>query len=237
VAGQAGTLLVDQVTLATFAPERVLLPPCPSMRGAEPSSTLAGRTLLADGFEDGRIGEWSSVLERGGATARVVRTAAHRGACGLRVASGRARASDLALLRRLPAGSRTFGADGWFRVGAGDGADSVVPLLRLAVGRQPVGEVDWAGPQGRLSLASPGRGGRRTERALGLTMAAGQWHHVRLTGSISGGSARIHLTMDGQQATTVAVPAPHGVTALALTAGRDQGRSTLDVDDLVLTAG
>jgi hypothetical protein len=192
--------------------------------------------VLADGFESGSFGAWSSVTVEGDATAAVTWPGARTGNCAGRLVITTDYTSRANITRTLPAGTTEVWADGWFRVDGEGLSNSNVGFFRFFDGESRILDIYRQNITGELWIRFP-KGQGWDYRKMGPVLDLGRWYEVKIYARIAGTSSQVGVWLDGSQLydATVNVPASR-LTSVLL--GSEHQRQAMDLrfDDIVLHA-
>jgi hypothetical protein len=233
--GQAFALIADNV-LVTGDADPGAGHPCEPGTPA-PTTADPGEVLLADNFEGGDLARWTAVERSGDATVTIRSGVARGGGCAVGLRASAAPSSRANLRLALPAGTREVWASGWFAVQA-EGANprSNVPLLRLFAGDVRAFDIHRQNGSGAVAVRYPDGAGGYTYRPLGLALAQGRWHALRVHAVADGDASTIEVWIDGVAvyATAAATMGVAGFDTVLLGSEHVAQEGDLVADDIVL---
>lgn len=207
---QVGTLLADNLRIATFGTAPPTNPCTPST--PLPTNAAPGTVVLADAFESYDFAKWSSTGLGGDGSATFVTSPVVSGTCAAKLHSSSASGSRAFLRKDLPAGATRVDADASFNVVADGLSGSNVAYWRLFNGSARLVDVYRLNGSGQVYARTPNGSGGFVYTSLGRTWTLGSWHKVRVSASIPDQTLAIYL--DGTLAKTF-TGVPYGATSFS----------------------
>jgi hypothetical protein len=186
--------LAAAVTLATAAAPASAACNAPE---APPANTDPGMLVLADGFDHGDFGSWTSVIRRGDATLLVRPSIVAARGCVAAIHVTAHATSRASIAKSLPSRTREIWATGWFDITRqGAKRTSNVPTFRFFSGSRRVLDVSRQNGSGSFFVRWRSGSGYASH-GTGRTLALGRWYQIKVHAIADGSRSQVTVWLDG----------------------------------------